>query len=235
MLTEQFIESYRTKFLSNLSLSTYANSTESVAELSRTDDTILDSDILENPEQSSSIHFIPTKFKLVSTRNTKSITEIFNISKLNWENSFEAKSVSATTGLILAFRAGEPLDRQRDCKAGLVWEFKSEKRTTVENKISRLFNYRNYLTVEAYITKNPHLRELLFETYYKILDYFGSDSNLVLEYLADLYEPEFGQLFLYIKSNQAMEKSIALLEKFETEWWFERTGYVINSPIVTLE
>lgn len=102
-------------------------------------------------------------------------------------------------------------------------------------RLSNLFIYRNFWQVKNYLDANLQLQDLLFETFYKLKSYFGNKAQFILEQVPDIYEPNFEQLFIRVISNQDINKCLDILDSFENEWWFERTGYFINSPVITLE
>ncbi len=102
-------------------------------------------------------------------------------------------------------------------------------------KLSNLYVYRDYFAVKNYLMINLQLGSLLFESYQKLVQYFGLDVRLLLELKTDIYEPEFKQLFIRIISNKNISEGLKLLDKFEHEWWFERTAFIANSPVITLE
>lgn len=103
------------------------------------------------------------------------------------------------------------------------------------NIISNLYIYRNFYKITEYLTKNPQIEELLLETYFKLREYFGNETQINLELTTDIYEPEEEQLFIRIPVENTIDKLIEKLDNFEKDWWFERTGFIIDSPIVTLE
>lgn len=102
-------------------------------------------------------------------------------------------------------------------------------------RLSNLFIYRDYWSIKNYLSANFQLRDLLFVTYYKLKEYFDDNSEFMLELVPDIYEPSFEQLYIRVISNQDINKSLEILDKFENDWWFERTAYFINSPVITLK
>lgn len=113
------------------------------------------------------------------------------------------------------------------------------KRTEIQAKetirLSDLFIYRDFWAVKNYLNRNGQLRELLFETHYKLKNYFGNSAQFILELVPDIYEPNFEQLYIRVISNQVITKSLEILDNFENDWWFERTAYFINSPVILIK
>ena len=102
-------------------------------------------------------------------------------------------------------------------------------------RLSNLFIYRDYWSVKQFLTANMQLRDLLFETYYKLKEYFGISSEFILELIPDIYEPNFEQLFIRVIFKEDFKKGLEILDLFEKDSWFERTAYLLNSPVITLE
>jgi hypothetical protein len=114
-------------------------------------------------------------------------------------------------------------------------EGKTEINAKANIRLSYLFTYRGYWSVKNYLSTNIQLRDLLFETYFKLKDFFGDNAEFILELVRDIYEPEFEQLFIRVIFNQDFNKGLEILDSFEKKWWFERTAYFLNSPVITLE
>ena len=108
------------------------------------------------------------------------------------------------------------------------------KETYEQPILTNFFIFKDFWAVAKNLRGKTQLRELLLETYFKLTEYFDDHSQYVLEISRDVYEPEGEELFLRIVSRNGIERNLELLARFETDWWFERTGHFVGSPIVML-
>ncbi len=100
--------------------------------------------------------------------------------------------------------------------------------------LSDLYIFNDFWDVSNHLRGRLDLHQLLRETYYKLLEYFSADSQFVLEISRDIYEPSEEQLFLRIVNRSSTSRNLDSLEKFEENWWFERTGFFVGSPVITV-
>lgn len=100
--------------------------------------------------------------------------------------------------------------------------------------LKQLFVYQDFWAVDGFLRGKPALRQLLFETYLKLREYFNDDAQFILEVSRDVYEPADEELYLWIQSKSSLRRKLDTLNRFEIEWWFERTGYFVGSPVVML-
>ena len=131
--------------------------------------------------------------------------------------------------------AGHVADIALYNSCGLSWAPRTQVYQDTRRLVSHLFLFRDFPTVDRFLKDNYSLQDLLVETYYHLVEFFGSDSSFELELVKDEYDPKEQQLYLLIQSGRPTEEQMSALEKFEEEWWFERSGYIVNGPVITLK
>ncbi len=83
------------------------------------------------------------------------------------------------------------------------------------------FHFSDADSVEDFLRKHPFLVGLILEAREQIRRYFGEDCRLALQPFYDPEDPRHPQLLLLIQSDRPVEEKMALLDRFDEEWWFD--------------
>jgi hypothetical protein len=100
--------------------------------------------------------------------------------------------------------------------------------------IKSLYAFIDFNQVNTHIRESARLQFLLVETFYKLQEYFGNEAEFVLDYQIDNYDNGSKQLFIRVSTKMTLENSLDKLDSFESDWYIERTAYILESPVVTL-
>lgn len=145
--------------------------------------------------------------------------------------NFQAFTVS-----VASFSAGgNTADEALYDSCGLYWTPRTHVYQDIRRQVSQLYLFHDFPIVDRYLTNNYSLQDLLVETYFHLVEFFGSDATFELELMNDEYDPRERQLYLLIHSRRPADEQMSALENFEEEWWFERSGQIINGPVITLK
>lgn len=104
----------------------------------------------------------------------------------------------------------------------------------LERIVRSLYAFADFEKVDSYIRESAGLQFLLVETFYKLQEYFGDNAEFVLDYQTDEFDNGSKQLFIRVSSQTTLEKALDKLDSFESDWYVERTAYILDSPVVTL-
>jgi len=104
----------------------------------------------------------------------------------------------------------------------------------LEKVIKSLYAFIDFNQVNTHIRESARLQFLLVETFYKLQEYFGNDAEFVLDYQTDNFDNGSKQLFIRVSTKMTLENSLNKLDSFESDWYIERTAYILESPVVTL-
>lgn len=104
----------------------------------------------------------------------------------------------------------------------------------LEKIVRSLYAFADFEKVNTNIRESAGLQFLLIETFYKLQEYFGDNAEFVLDYQTDEFDNGSKQLFIRVSSQMTLEKSLDKLDSFESDWYIERTAYILDSPVVTL-
>jgi len=104
----------------------------------------------------------------------------------------------------------------------------------LERIIKSLYAFIDFNQVNTHIRESTGLQFLLVETFYKLQEYFGDNADFVLDYQTDIYDNGSKQLFIRVSPKMTLENSLDKLDSFESDWYIERTAYILESPVVTL-
>ena len=86
--------------------------------------------------------------------------------------------------------------------------------------LEQLYTFERADEVQSFLSGNPFLMPLLYETYPYIRRYFP-DAQLLLEVIADTEVVGWVTLFLNIISSQP-EKALDKLHEFEDDYWLDQ-------------
>ncbi len=104
----------------------------------------------------------------------------------------------------------------------------------LEKIIRSLYAFVDFNQVNTHAKESAKLQFLLVETFYKLQEYFGNEAEFVLDYQTDNYDNGSKQLFIRVSTKMTLENSLDKLDSFESDWYIERTAYILESPVVTL-
>lgn len=86
--------------------------------------------------------------------------------------------------------------------------------------------------IESYVISNQ-LMNVLLEAVPHVRRIFGSDTQLYLE-LSDDPEGDFRELFIVIKTNHEIEKSLKLLDRLDQDWFLSIVNKIGNTLNITV-
>lgn len=87
--------------------------------------------------------------------------------------------------------------------------------------VERLYDFRDYTSVAAFLRQHPFLVGILLEAYERIQSYFGVGTQVVLELFSQPDNVDAQELFALIRTNLEPKEVIARLEAFDNEWWLD--------------
>ncbi len=92
------------------------------------------------------------------------------------------------------------------------------------NFLAREYEIGNPSEVAKFLRENMFLFELLEEIPVQIRKVFGEKTKLGLRLLVEPDSPVSRELFVQIFTNREVKESLALLEKFDADWWDENAA-----------
>ena len=103
------------------------------------------------------------------------------------------------------------------------------------NYLAREYEIRDPSKIAEFLAANLFLFDLLKEIPARIREFFGDEQNLKLEFFYDFEDPLYHRLTVGIPSKLKIEKSSALLKKFDENWWFENERKSRSKILIDLE
>ena len=94
-------------------------------------------------------------------------------------------------------------------------------KTPKPEALEKLYTYRRSDEVKGYIKAYPFLAPLLVEAHDKIQEYFGPQSEVVLEVVTDPEADDERELFAFIQTNLTPEEVVNKLNRLDQEWWLD--------------
>lgn len=110
-------------------------------------------------------------------------------------------------------------------------------RKTLEqiNVLAHEYEIRNPAEVAEFLSENLFLLDLLKEIPAQIRKVFGDEQNLKLEFFLDPEDVDYHRLAVGVPTKKKLEKSSALLKKFDENWWFANERKSQSKILIDLE
>jgi hypothetical protein len=89
------------------------------------------------------------------------------------------------------------------------------------NQLSELYSYRNPIMVKQFLRRNPFLIGLLLKGYAEIQQYFGRDTQVILEVFTDPEAESDQELFALVQTTLSPEEALDNLDNLYQGWWLE--------------
>lgn len=83
------------------------------------------------------------------------------------------------------------------------------------------YRIENAGVTEAFVERHPFLVPLLRHAPSAIERHFGEHGGLRLETVTDLGEEAFEHLYLYVRTDRAVDDAIERQRRLEEDWWLD--------------
>lgn len=90
------------------------------------------------------------------------------------------------------------------------------------------FLIKNPSAIESFLRSNTHLISVLLNARQIIADYFGSESEVLLELITDPEARDYTRLFAYVKTDLKLDVAFERLSQLDDEWLIDQPNDVLN-------
>jgi hypothetical protein len=101
--------------------------------------------------------------------------------------------------------------------------------------LEQLYTYRRPMEVTGFLEAHPFLVPLLVEAHGKIDEYFGPQSDVVLEVVTDPEADDDRELFAFIQTHFPPEETLQKLDRLDQEWWLAASHRSKNKLCIHVE
>jgi hypothetical protein len=98
--------------------------------------------------------------------------------------------------------------------------------------IENIFTIKDSVVLD-YLCNNPTLIPLIYDAYAQLKKYFF-ESILTLELITDPEEDGWKELFINIITDLSSEDAHKILDKFDEEWWLDKSKAAVGKLCITL-
>ncbi|MDP3047381.1 MAG: hypothetical protein Q8O07_07890 [Chloroflexota bacterium] len=87
--------------------------------------------------------------------------------------------------------------------------------------LERIFTFVRPQEVQAFLSANSHLIQLLFEARRQVSRYFGQDAPVFLEVVSDPESANDKQLFALVGTSLSPQEALGTLDRLDQDWWLD--------------
>jgi len=101
----------------------------------------------------------------------------------------------------------------------LDWIFTGIRQRIIESSIKLIYQIEDMAAVDEFLKDNAFLNDLLVEAHSKIIEIFGSETNVQLELIDD---PDFRgnpKLYAVILTPLTAMEAMPIQERLDNAWW----------------
>jgi len=103
------------------------------------------------------------------------------------------------------------------------------------SNLHKAFEFRDKEAVLSFLKQNPLLALVASDAPRNIARFFDDHPALILQVVPDSEEPDFGRLYVFIRTERPVEEAITRLRELDMAWWLHVDPSIRRKMSVDIE